>query len=368
MPVDINEIDNVVAAVEKEYGTLSIHKGSEAQKVPRIPYPSLELNIATGGGAPIGRISRWFGNYSSGKTLNCLNLIKNAQNLNLIAEQFLESEYDEVKRRGEELLKRFPDGLVCAYYNVEGVYDKDFAEQVGVDTEKLYVVEGSTIEPLATILEASLGAIHVHVVDSVSHASSIDEVNSDMTDWHRAIKARVWNKVLDHWYHHLDRSDNAIILIDQVRVNQLTGAEEAPGGKKLEHVSSQTIQFKRGKWLYNREGILKPEAPKKGETIHGSAEADGFEIQARVTKSRVGRPLRMARMQIDFNGMKYNQEYELAKAAEYFGVVERSGSWFTLPDGSKVQGEKGLRNALEENVDLKKKTIDEIDLYTTENP
>lgn len=368
MPVDTGQIQNIIDLVEKQYGEKSIHKGSEAQRVPRIPFPSIELNMATGGGIPIGRISRLFGNYSSGKTLTSLNVIRNAQNLNIIAEQYLDSKYDEVKRRGEYLLEKFPNGLECAYYNIEKTYDRAFAEQCGVDTERLFVVEGSKIEPTATIVEASLGAIHLHIIDSASAAVSVDEVQSNIEDWHRAIKARVWSKVLDHWIEHIDFHDNAIIMIDQVRTNQQTGADMAPGGNKLEHASSMTVQFKRGKWLYERDGILKAEAPQKGQTIHGSAEADGFEIQARVTKSKVGRPLRVARIQLEHKTMSFDQEFELAKAAEYFNVVERGGSWYTLPDGEKVQGEKGLRQALSENVQLKKQVIDEVEKYVTENP
>lgn len=368
MPIAPEEIDNIVAAVEKKYGAGTMHLGSAAQKVPRIPFPSIELNMATGGGVPIGKISRFFGNYSSGKTLTCMNIIKNAQNLHIIAQQLLESEYEEVQAKGQDLLDRFPNGLECAYYNVEKVFDKDFATQCGVDVDRLIVVEGSRIEPLATIVEASMGAVHLHIVDSVSAAYSVDEAESNVEDWHRAIKARVWGKVLDHWSDHLDMHNNAVVLIDQVRTNQQTGSHEPPGGNKLEHASDMTVQFRRGKWLYNRDGVLKAEAPQKGETVHGGSEADGFEIMARVNKSRVGRPLRLARLQIGFENMTFDQEFELAKAAEYFKVVERGGSWYTLPDGSKVQGEKGLREALRENVELKKKVIDEVELYIVRNP
>ena len=369
-PVDPNNIQALVAEVEKQYKEKLIHAGSESQRIPRIPFTSLELNIATGGGVPLGRISRHFGNYSSGKTLNCLNLIKNAQNLNLIAEQYLESEYDVVKRRGEDLLTRFPNGLECAYYNVEKVWDKEHAKNVGVDTDRVFVVEGSKIEPMGTILEAALGSIHLHVIDSVSAAASVDELDSEIEDWHRAIKARVWSKVLDHWQEHIDHTDNAIVLIDQVRIDQMTGAQMAPGGEKLEHASSQTIHFKRGKWLYDRGGVLKAEAPQKDDTIHGGAEADGYEVIASVRKSRVGRPFRKARLQIRLNPgpTRFDQEYELPKAASWFNIVEKNGSWFTLPSGEKVQGENGLLQALNEDVDLKKQVLDATEKHIYENP
>jgi recombination protein RecA len=372
MTVDPNKLDEIVAAVEKQYGKDKLHLGSAAQKIPRIPFPSLELNIATGGGLPLGKISRFYGNYSGGKSLAALNLIKNAQNLNIIAEKYLESQYDEIKERGEDLLARFPDGLTCAYYNVEKVWDKVHAENVGIDTDKVLVVEGSLIEPLATIVEASLGAIHVHVIDSVSAAASVDEVSSDIEDWHRAIKARVWSKVLDHWQEHLDMTDNAIVLIDQVRIDQMTGAHTAPGGEKIEHASSQTLYFKRGKWLFDKEGVLKPEQPKSGDTVHGTAEPAGYEANVSVRKSRVGRPFRKAQMKIRLNPgpTRFDTTDEYLNAAVWLGVVEKSGGggWVTLPDGEKVQGSKKFNEYVEENPEFKRRIEDEVDLYCWRNP
>lgn len=384
-PVDPTSIDAIVNAAEKKYGDKIVHTGAETQLVPRIPYPSIELNVATGGGVPLGRISRWFGNYSSGKSLTAMNVIKNAQNLHIIAEQFLESEYGEVRRRGEELLELFPNGLECAYYNIEKVYDKAFAEAVGVDIDRLHVVEGTIIEKTATILEAMLGAVHLHVIDSASAASSIDEVNSDMEDWHRAIKARVWNKVLDHWQDKLDLRENAIILIDQARTDQMTGAEYAPGGNKLEHNSSQTIHFKRGSWLFNREGVFDKTMPNSGDTIHGGSEADGFEITAVVKKSRVGRPFRKAKLVVNFADMKFDQDHELVQATKWVKgedgepIIQKSGSWYTLPDGfqttnkkgelkSTVQGEGQLAKALREHPKLEKLIRDKVDRHIVHNP
>lgn len=366
--VDPSTINEIVAAVEKEYGEQSMHKGSEAQRVARIPFPSLELNIASGGGIPLGRISRVFGAYSSGKTLTMLNIISAAQKLNLIAEQMLESKIDSVKRRGEELLEKFPNGMEAAYYNIEKSWDKEFAKDLGIDTDRLFVVEGSVLEKVGTIIEASLGGIHLHIIDSASAAVTYDELNSDIEDWHRAIKARAWGKVLDHIQEKIDSTENSVVVIDQARTNQKTGAEMAPGGNKLDHASSMTVHFRRGKWLYDREGLLKPDAPKTANTIHGKPEADGFEIQARVVKSKVGRPFRVARLQIDFKDMKFDQLYELSKAAKWFNVVDTSGSWYTLPSGDKVQGDKGLRKAIQDDPNLHQATLDAANEYIQENP
>jgi hypothetical protein len=85
--------------------------------------------------------------------------------------------------------------------------------------------------------------------------------------------------------------------------------------------------------------------------LSGHAEADGFEIQVRVGKSRVCRPLRQARLQYAFDPPGYDLGQEYTRAAKFFKVVDTSGSWFTI-DGQKVQGEAKLRQILMSRPDL----------------
>ncbi len=280
----------------------------------------------------------------------------------------LNSKHEKVKQKGEQLLELFPQGMTFAYYNIEKVYDKEFAKQIGVDLEKLHVIEGCQIEETGTKLEAALPVIHGHIIDSTSAAFSVDEINSDISDWHRAIKARAWSKVLDHIQERIDANENVVVFLDQIRIDQMTGAGKPPGGEKLEHASSMSIQLKRGKWLNkNKQGFL-DEAGDKTNTLTKQAEADGYEIQARVVKSRVGRPFRTARIHVDFEDMSFDTDYELIKCASYFDIVEQAGSWFTLPDGTKVQGENGLREAINENVQLKQEIQDSIANIICLNP
>jgi hypothetical protein len=43
---------------------------------------------------------------------------------------------------------------------------------------------------------------------------------------------------------------------------------------------------------------------------------------------------------------------DLVDTAELAGVVERTGAWYVLPDGSKVQGRDGFVNRVREDLDL----------------
>jgi hypothetical protein len=43
---------------------------------------------------------------------------------------------------------------------------------------------------------------------------------------------------------------------------------------------------------------------------------------------------------------------DLVDTAELAGIVERTGAWYVLPDGSKVQGRDGFVNRVREDLDL----------------
>jgi recombination protein RecA len=45
---------------------------------------------------------------------------------------------------------------------------------------------------------------------------------------------------------------------------------------------------------------------------------------------------------------------DLVDTAEMLGIVERTGAWYILPDGSKVQGRDGFVNKVKEDKDLEK--------------
>jgi protein RecA len=320
MPIDPSSLDKALAAIRKEYGDGSIHTGTEKPPLERIPFGSVQLDWATGGGFPLGRWGHFYGGYSSAKTLTCWNLIKSAQEL----------------------------GLTCAYYNLEKQYDEPWVAARGVDVEKLYVVEGTTIEGTGERLEALLGAINVHVIDSLASAVSVDELAGETTDWNPGIQARAWGKVLRRANERFDDSENAIIMINQTReMFGARGAESPTSGRFVEYMSSMSLHFKRSGWLFrDKNGFLHPDGSKT-DSVTGDTEPSGIEFQVRVAKSRVGPPLRSARMRLDFDTGEYDELWALTRGAVYFGVVKQSGSWYTVPGLEKaVQGENGVRQAL----------------------
>ena len=116
--VSKSTLEKLVREINKKLGTsdedqvmtLGFPKERRSYTLERIPTGSFSLDIALGGGIPIGRFTEISGAYSSTKTTQSLHIVKNAQKL----------------------------GLMCAYIDVEGTVTESFAQSIGVDTSVLF--------------------------------------------------------------------------------------------------------------------------------------------------------------------------------------------------------------------------------------
>ena len=337
MTVRPENYDEVVARINKKYEN-DIRKGNQYEAIARIPSGSLELDLAMGGGVPMGRWTRFWGGYHSTKTLTALSVIREAQKM----------------------------GLMCAYYNVEKQYDVDFARKnIGLDVDALTLVEGTSVEEIGDKMEAMMGVCHLHVIDSCSIAVSEDELNADIRDWRPGITARAWGKVFRRLNDRFDALSNTVILIDQVRTNFKTQSEQAAGGRVFDHQSSMSISFKKSKWIWrDQHGYLTDSASAKKTTgFSGQVEPHGYEVKCRVEKSRACRPFRTATMWLDLDAIQFDRIWELKNAAVNYGVIRQGGSYYyyTPAGGEEMrigQGEPKVRAFIEADTALQQEIRD----------
>lgn len=331
----VNErIQRSIEALHLQYGDQKAILGDDQPPVSKIPTGSLELDYATGGGIPVGRWTRMYGGPSSGKSTKCWNIISNAQKL----------------------------GYTCAYYNAEKQYTAEFAEKQGVDVSNLLVVETSVIEDIGEIMEGLLDDIDIHIIDSCSSTISRTEMADGLNEReYIGIRPKRWATQFSFVNERFDTKRNCIILVDQVRIKGIgTGftSEGPPGGKYMEHVSSMTIEFRRGGYLwYDKDNILTDTRNTKQKTLSGSAEPDGVEIKAKVVKSRVCRPFRTANMKFDLNLLEFDSIDELIRSAKFFGTIEASGGWMKLPGEEKSIRPREFRTRLEEDESLRQEIV-----------
>lgn len=322
MSIDSSKLDEVLGAIKKAYGKESIQYGDEHSDLIRVPTGDIQLDYVLGGGVPLGRWVHAYGAQSTGKTLVSFKIISEAQK----------------------------KGYTAAYYDVEKTFDPSWAEKIGVNTKELIVVEGATIESVGEKLEALLGVVNFHVIDSVAAAIPIGELEQDLEKWQQGLAARTWNKVIRKCNVRV-QEENCIVLINQLRtvLGGRVATEEPSGGRLIRHESSVELKFKKSTWLYKDKNNNLSETGTKTDSVTGDVEPNGIEFQVRVEKSKVCVPYRSARMRLDFETGEFDQSWSLAMMASYFGLVERNGSWYTAPDGTRVQGESGLKTYIETN-------------------
>jgi RecA/RadA recombinase len=332
------------------------HMGDVTIPIERIPLESPTLMHVTDGGIPIGRITRLFGSRSSGKTHLSYLVIAAAQNL---------------------CTPRFPDGLNCMYWNIEGIYDEVHARHLGVDISKLFVKPNKIIEEIAGDLEVHMRTHHLHVLDSTSSAKCVDEIAGEVDDWFIGLQAKAWKRAMNRAEIRFNGDENVIILISHmgtaIDIKRHTSHTYPKDGEYLEYISSLNLELSAGSWLfYHPDGHLEKDDKIKGETgisYSGTKEPDGVEMTVRCRKNRVGRQHRSGKMRFDLNLSRYDTTFELIEGAKFYdsdGISSvRSGnpaiaaktseksSYYSLPTQEKtVQGDRGLRQAIESSLEL----------------
>ena len=193
----------------------------------RIPTGIFELDLAIGGGLPRGKCSIIYGVESSGKTNAVLLAIANHQKL-------------------------WPD-QTCAIVDLEHAFDPEWAQQLGVDTEKLMIVQPDYAEQAVDIVESLLMADDCGIValDSLAALVTTSELDSSaekaVVGWAALVIGKLYRKTTIA----MVEAEKAGRFPTLIYVNQITykigvmfgDPETTPGGTKPRHQSSMTLRL-----------------------------------------------------------------------------------------------------------------------------
>lgn len=201
---DSKELSKLVESLNKKFGTNAVSLGfpktenGGMKTIERISTGSFSLDIALGGGLPLGRFIEISGAFSSTKTTQCLHIIANAQ-------------------------KR---GLVCALIDVEGTTDEKYVKSVGVDFDNLlYSRPDGMEEALQMLLDMQKsGEVHLAVLDSIAAMSTNKEQDTSMEE---TVRMGIPQQLLGEYFRKYQANNNrleregkkpfTIIGINQVR-------------------------------------------------------------------------------------------------------------------------------------------------------
>lgn len=322
--VDKNKLAAIQVAmerIEKTYGKGSIMNMGESasDSVDVIPTGSLALDVALGvGGYPRGRIIEIYGPESSGKTTLAIHAIAEAQRM----------------------------GGLAAIIDAEHAFDPAYAEHLGVDIERLWISQPDNGEQALEIAEQLIrsSAVDVVVVDSVAALTPKQEIEGEMGDKNIGLQARLMSQALRKMTSAVSKSNAVCIFINQLRekIGVVYGnPETTTGGNALKFYASVRLDIRRKAQLKN------------GEEVYGN------ETRVKVVKNKVSPPFKTAEFEIIF-GEGISSESEIINLGTDFGILQKSGSWYSY-DGTKLgQGKDAVRRILQDNPELNEELREKI--------
>ena len=310
----LKALDGVMAQIEKQYGKGSIMRlGQNAgdENIEVLPTGCLSLDLAVGvGGLPRGRIIEIYGPESSGKTTVALHCIAETQKA----------------------------GGIAAFIDAEHALDPVYAKSLGVNLDELYVSQPDTGEQALDITASlvSSKAVDIIVVDSVAALTPKAEIEGDMGDSHVGLQARLMSQALRKLTAITNKSKTCIIFINQLRekVGVMFGNPEVTaGGKALKFYASVRIDVRKGDALKNTEGTY------------------GNHTKAKIVKNKVAPPFKTAEFDIIF-GKGISNGSCLVDLGVTYGVLDKSGAWFSYNGEKIAQGREKAVDYLENNKEI----------------
>ena len=326
----LKALQATIDKIEKDYGKGTIMKlGDQPQWDERqvIPSGSVALDHALGiGGYPRGRIIEIYGPESSGKTTLAIHAIAQAQKL----------------------------GGIAAMIDAEHAFDRSYAKALGVNLDTLLISQPDNGEQALEIADNLIrsGAIDIIVIDSVAALTPKAEIEGEMGDNKVGLQARLMSQALRKLTANISKTNTCCIFINQLRekIGVMFGnPETTTGGNALKFYASVRIDVRRTTQL------------KDGE------EALGNRTRVKVVKNKMAPPFKKAEFDIVY-GEGISRAGEIVDLGVEYGIISKSGSWFSYGDTKIGQGRDSVMNLLKDNPEFRQDVENKVVEFLRGNP
>ena len=303
------------------------------------PTPSPGLNRALGGGFPYGRQVLLWGSKSSAKSSLCLQTIGMAQK----------------------------EGKLCAWVDAEMSYDEEWAKRLGVNTEELIYSEARSVNDMVDVVTSLLHAgVDLVVIDSISSllpAVYFEKDSHELKQLENTKQIGAESKDLKHAWLMINYANNQekpalIIAISQSRNN--IGAmytQSVPtGGQTTQFMSSTIVKL----FSSSSDAQAIKAKVKSGDKL--IEQKVGRKVRWEVTNSKTSAPGDSAEYDFYYRGDHIGVDTiaDLVDTAEMLGHVNRTGAWYQLEDGSKLQGRDAFVDRVKEDEALRNQLLEKL--------
>ena len=310
----LKALQATIDKIEKDFGKGTIMKlGDQPQwdEHQVIPSGSIALDHALGiGGYPKGRFIEIYGPESSGKTTLAIHAIAQAQKT----------------------------GGIAAMIDAEHAFDRSYAKALGVNLETLLISQPDNGEQALEIADNLIrsGAIDIIVIDSVAALTPKAEIEGEMGDNKVGLQARLMSQALRKLTGNISKTNTCCIFINQLRekIGVMFGnPETTTGGNALKFYASVRLDVRRTTQI------------KDGE------EAIGNRTKVKVVKNKMAPPFKKAEFDIVY-GEGISHTGEIVDLGVEYGIITKSGSWFSYGDQKLAQGREATKQLISDNAEL----------------
>ena len=309
----LKALQAAMSKIEKDFGKGSIMRMGDEQieQVEVIPTGSVALDTALGvGGYPRGRIIEIYGPESSGKTTLAIHAIAEAQK----------------------------QGGIAAFIDAEHAFDRFYAEKLGVDVDNLWISQPDNGEQALEIADQLIrsSAIDILVVDSVAALTPKKEIEGDMGDSAVGLQARLMSQALRKLTSTISKTNTCCIFINQLRekIGVMFGnPETTTGGNALKFYSSVRLDIRRVTSIKDGDQVI------------------GNQVRVKIVKNKVAPPFRKAEFEITF-GEGISKIGEIVDLGVQYGIIQKSGSWFSYNGTKLAQGRDATKAMIKDNPEL----------------